>query len=103
MKFAIKTLFLAVVLLIYPLSSSAQLADITQIPGQVDRSEALASASIIESANGDLLAFILENGELTNVSGFPWEGEPAMLWTSRSTDGGDSWSTPQIIRVGIDT
>ena len=92
--------FLAVLLLL-PYAAAAQLAEITLLPGQTDRTEVMSNAKIIEAANGDLVVILIENGEWTDTSEFPWMGTPARLLVLRSSDGGDSWTAPELLRTAI--
>jgi len=100
-KFSVHLLIL-LLFIVTPLVSSAQFSQIQKIPSQVDRADAYGGGQALEAANGDILVFVIEFGEFTDLSSFPYVGTPANLWVTRSSDAGGTWSIPSIIRTGID-
>ncbi|NNF04573.1 MAG: exo-alpha-sialidase, partial [Rhodothermales bacterium] len=94
---------LALACLLYAPDATAQLAQIQLIPNQTDRMDVYTNgAAVVEASNGDIVAIIVESGEFTNTSQFPWEGTPANLVVHRTTDAGATWEEKTTLRTGID-
>ena len=97
----IRCFLLFVLTLALPLSASAQFNLIERIPGQSDDEFGNSGYSVIEAANGDVLVFIGENGEITDTTTSPWQGLPANLMMHRKTRG-LFWETPVVVDTAIE-
>lgn len=76
---------------------SAQVTSIVEIPDQQPGQDVFRGGTAVEASNGDYVVAYTENGIFTN---FP-EGTPGNLYMTRSTDGGATWSSRELIDTGI--
>lgn len=88
-------------LLAAPALALGQFTMIQELPGQSDDDFGYTGQEIIEAANGDILVFVVKNGEPTGPC-CPVVGEPAVLNLYRTTDGGRNWEDVVVLDTAIE-
>lgn len=101
MHSTIRVFLLSFLALALPLSASAQFNLIERIPGQSDDDFGNNFYTVVEALNGDALVIYAKNGEVTDSSSFPFEGQPARLLLHRKTKG-LFWEAPVVVDTAIE-
>lgn len=101
MRSRISFVSLLTTLMILPATALAQFTMIQELPDQTDDDLGNNGQVMVEAANGDVLVFVVKNGEPDGPC-CPVTGEPAVLNMYRTTDGGVSWEDITVLDTAID-